>query len=201
MVKHRVHIGFQVIEYPRHLDEALFDRIQSGQQYFTAGGSWFVWHGAAIEHRVKVLRVPAKCDRQRFQGAPAAAALNGVPLDFPDNGRRYMRTLSKLTLLPSQLSYALIDGFGDCRPILRHSILRRSKSGAEASGTSTFRGRSQPSIRHESLNSSHRALISAICRRYQRSITHRRFGGPSLAPSGRRRSLPNAAKGQCAEGK
>jgi hypothetical protein len=150
MVKHRVHVGVQVIKNPRYLDEALFDRIQPGQQYFAAGGSRAFWHGAAIEYRVKVLRVPAERDRQRFQRAWTSAALNCVPLDFADNGRRYVRTLGKLSLLPSQLSYALIDGLGDRRPILWHSILRPSQSGAEASGTSTFRGRSQPSIGHQS---------------------------------------------------
>src|SRR6266700_2124183 len=152
MFKHRIHIGFQVIENPRHMDEALLDRIQPGQQHFAADGNrLFCWHRTAIEYRVKVLRVPAKRHRQRFQGAFATATLNGVPLAFPDNRWRHVGTLRKLALTPSRLSYTLIDGFGDRRPILRHSILRRSHLGAEISGSPALCSRSQPSFRHEPL--------------------------------------------------
>jgi hypothetical protein len=170
MLKHRFHISFQVIENPRHMVQAPLDRIQPGQQHFaTDGNSLFCWHRAAIEHRIKVLRVPAKRHRQRFQRASATATLNGVPLDFPDNRRRHMRALRKFALTPSKLSYALVDGFGNRRPILRHSILRRSHLGAEISGPSAFCGRSRPSFRRGSPNSSQEALKSAVNRRFQRT--------------------------------
>ncbi len=122
--KHLVHIGFQVVEYARHMGQTPFKCIHAGKQYFVTwrGRLFGGRHWAPIKDRVKVLRVPAKRHRKGFQGAPTAAALNGVALNFPDDRRRDMRALGKFALTPSKLSYALIDGFGDRRPILRHSI-------------------------------------------------------------------------------
>src|SRR5215467_9517875 len=93
MLKHRVHAGFQVIEKPCHVDEPLFDCIQPGEHHFTTGNGLCCWYRTAIEYSVKVLGVPAERHRQRFQGPWATTALNGVPLNFPDNCRRHVRAL------------------------------------------------------------------------------------------------------------
>ena len=69
---------------------------------------------------------PTQCYRQRFQGSRAAAALNGVALNFPHDRGRYMRSFRKFALTPSKLSHPLIDGLSDGRPILRHPIPPRS---------------------------------------------------------------------------
>src|SRR5690349_11341636 len=101
MLKHRIHVGFQIIENSRHMDEALFDHIQPGQHDVAACGNGLLrWHRTAIEYRIKMLRVPAKRHRQRFQSARTTPTLNSVPLDFPDNGWRYMGTHCKFALTP-----------------------------------------------------------------------------------------------------
>src|SRR5215471_20692435 len=111
MLKHRINVGFQVIKKLRHVDEALFDRIQPGQHHFTTSGNRLrCWYRTAIEHSVKVLAVPAESHRQRFQGPGATTALNGVPLNFPDNRRRHVRTFREFTLTPAKFSNALVDG-------------------------------------------------------------------------------------------
>ena len=85
---------------------------------------------AAFEHRIKVFRLPAQSHGQRFQRSRAAAALHGMPLDFPHNGRRDMRTVRELALTPAKLTHALADGPCDRGPVFRHAFRHASSSRA-----------------------------------------------------------------------
>lgn len=52
--------------------------------------------------------------RQGFERAAARAALHSVPLDFPYDRRRDMRTLRKLALTPAKLADTITDSPSDC---------------------------------------------------------------------------------------
>jgi hypothetical protein len=83
---------------------------------------------AAFEHPVKVFRLPPESHGQGFKRAAATAALHGVPLDFPHDGYRHMRTLRKLALTPAKLADTVADSPSDRSPVLRiafrHAFLR-----------------------------------------------------------------------------
>ena len=130
MLNHHAEIGFHVDEKLGDLVEAPFERIQARRQRLTAACDWLACSRLPdpVEHLVKVLWLPAERYGQRFQRARATAALDGVTLDLSDGRQRHMRTFREFALTPSKLSYALIDGLGDCRPILRHPFPPRSAS-------------------------------------------------------------------------
>jgi len=85
-----------------------------------------------VEDGVKVLGVPAERRGQRLQGPATPASLDDVVLKFPDGRLRDARTLREFALTPSEFIHSLVDGLGDCRPILRHLLLR-APPGAEIS--------------------------------------------------------------------
>jgi hypothetical protein len=145
MLNHRREIGPQVGKNLGYLVQASFDGIKARERCFATAGDLFAWcrRPMALEHSVKVLRLPAKGHGQRFQGSRATAALNGVPLNFAHDGWRHMRALREFALTPPKLIHPLIDGFGDCRPILRHSFPPRSAFGAEVSRSPSFHGTTQ----------------------------------------------------------
>lgn len=141
-LNHRIQSSLNVAENPRDLIQTSFDCVETRRRGFAASVERRIWHRrlAALEHNIKVLWLPAKCYRQRFQSSRTTAALNGLALNLPHNRDRHMRAFGKLTLTPSKFSHALIDGLSDRSPILRHSIPPRSTFGAEVSGSSRFRG-------------------------------------------------------------
>jgi hypothetical protein len=140
MLNHHREIDLQVGENMGYLVQAPFDRIETRGRCFATAGDLFARprRPIALEHGVKVLWFPAEGHGQRFQGSRATAALNGVPLNFAHYGWRHMRAFRKFALTPPKLIHALVDGFGDCRPILRHSFPPRSAFGAEVSRSPSF---------------------------------------------------------------
>jgi hypothetical protein len=93
MLNHRGEAGFNFGENLDYLIQALLDCVNARGRRFAGSVRWFNWRWqlTASEHCVKVLRLPAKCYRQRFQGSRTSAALNGVTLDFP-HGRGHGRS-------------------------------------------------------------------------------------------------------------
>jgi hypothetical protein len=83
----------------------------------------------ALEHPVKVFRLPSECHRQGFESSGAAAALDGVPLDFPHDGHRHVRALGDFTLTPAQLADTVAYSAGNCSPVLRIAF-RHARSSA-----------------------------------------------------------------------
>jgi hypothetical protein len=155
MLNHRGEIGPQADEKSRYLIQAGFDCVQPRRRYLTIACGRFVcgrW-SASLQDGFKMLRLPAERHRQRFQGSRAAAALDGVTLNFAHDGGRYMRALCKFALTPSKLNHAPIDGFGDCRPIFRHSFPPRSAVRAEISRSPSLHGTTRPVPRRELANS------------------------------------------------
>jgi hypothetical protein len=82
----------------------------------------------ALEHPVKVLRLPSQRHGHRFERAGAAATLDGVPLEFPNDGHGHVRAIRKLTLTPAQLADTITDSPGNRSPVtriaFRHAFLR-----------------------------------------------------------------------------
>jgi hypothetical protein len=142
MLNHRREIGLQACEKLGYLVQAPFDRVEAGGSRFATACDWLTRRRRPVapQHRFEVLRLPAECHRKRFQGSSATAALNGVTLNLSHNRRRHMRALYEFALTPSKLIHALIDDFGNCRPILRHPFPPRSAFGAEAIRSRSFRG-------------------------------------------------------------
>ena len=58
----------------------------------------------ALEHPVKVFRLPSERHGQGLERAGATAALDRVPLEFPHDGHGHVRALGKLTLTPAELA-------------------------------------------------------------------------------------------------
>jgi hypothetical protein len=141
MLNHRCDIGLQAGEKLRYLVEPSFDRVKARRCGFAIARDWPARRRMpmALENLVKVLRLPAECDRKRFQSPRATAALNRMTLKLSHYRQRHMRALCKFALTPSKLGHALIDGICDCRPILRHAIPPRSAFRAEVSGSASFR--------------------------------------------------------------
>jgi hypothetical protein len=84
---------------------------------------------AAVKYSVKTSGLPAESHRQRLKRPGTAATLNGMPLDFPHDGSRHMRTLRKLPLTPAKLTDTVADNPGDGGPITRHAF-RHARSSA-----------------------------------------------------------------------
>ena len=82
----------------------------------------------ALEHPVKVFRLPSERHGQGLERAGATATLDGVPLDFPHDGHGHVRALRKLTLTPAELADTTADSPGNRSPVLRiafrHAFLR-----------------------------------------------------------------------------
>ena len=83
----------------------------------------------ALEHPVKVFRLPSECHGQGFERAGATATLDGVPLDFPHDGHGHVRALRKLTLTPAELADTVADSPGNRSPVLRIAF-RHARSSA-----------------------------------------------------------------------
>ena len=84
---------------------------------------------AALEHPVKVFRLPSECYGQGFERAGATTTLDGVPLDFPHDGHGHVRALGKLTLTPAELADTVADSPGNRSPVLRIAF-RHARSSA-----------------------------------------------------------------------
>ena len=126
MLNHRGEIGSQVDKKLSNLVQSPLDRVQARPRRLGTCCDWLASgrRTAPREHVVKVLRRPAERHGQRFQSSRATVALNGVTLNFPDDRRRHVRAFRKFALAPSKLIHTLVNGFGDGRPIFRHSFLR-----------------------------------------------------------------------------
>ena len=83
----------------------------------------------ALEHPVKVFRLPSECHGQGLERAGATAALDGVPLDFPHDGHGHVRALRKFTLTPAELADTVADSPGNRSPVLRIAF-RHARSSA-----------------------------------------------------------------------
>ena len=83
----------------------------------------------ALEHLVKVFRFPPECHGQGLKRAGATATLDGVPLDFPHDGRGHVRALRKLTLTPAELADTVANRPGNRSPVLRIAF-RHARSSA-----------------------------------------------------------------------
>jgi hypothetical protein len=80
------------------------------------------------EHCEKVPRLPAECHRQRFQSSRATTTPDSVPLNFPDDRNRHVRTLRELALIPAEFAHAVADRLSDRSPVFRHAFRHASTS-------------------------------------------------------------------------
>lgn len=159
MLYHRGQVGFQVVKKPRDLLQPTVQCVEAGRSCWLvadSGRAFRPWL-AAVEHGGQVLRMLAKGYGQRFQSPRTAPALDSMPLDFPDDRRRHMRTLGQFAPAPAELGHPVVNCLGDCRPVLRHqsSALR---PGAEISPCPAFGVAAQRFLR---LGSENRSLTAA----------------------------------------
>lgn len=125
MLNHRGEIGLKSGGKLEYLVNSRLNRIQARPYRGNVDrgripGAWML--NPARENCAKVPRLPAESRRQRFQGSRATAALDGVPLDFPYNRNRDMRTLRELALVPAKLAHAIADRLSDRSPVFRHAF-------------------------------------------------------------------------------
>lgn len=136
MLNHRGDIGFEFTEKLCYLVQASVQFIKTGpqsgsfrRQYYSA-----CRRRTAIEYRLQSLRIPSQSGRQRFQGARATPALDGMTLDFPDDGKRDVRAARQLALTPAKLTHAVVNGTRDRTPVFRHAFLRAPSPLARLAG-------------------------------------------------------------------
>jgi hypothetical protein len=129
MINHRGDVGLKLGHKLGDLGKPQFEGIKAGPH----GGKVRrgMTHGllrVALEHPVKVFRLPPQGHGQGFERAGATATLDGVPLDFPHDGHGHVRALRKLTLTPAELADTIADRPGNRSPVLRiafrHAFLR-----------------------------------------------------------------------------
>jgi hypothetical protein len=81
-----------------------------------------------FEHSVEAFGLPPESHGQGFERAAATAAFHAMPLDFPHDGCRHMRTFRKLALTPAKLADTVTNNPSDRSPVLgiafRHEFLR-----------------------------------------------------------------------------
>jgi len=129
MINHRGEAGPEFREELDDFVEPLVHRIKAGPDgSIVRRDGTTVPLRVAFEHPVQVFRVPPEGRGQGFEGAAAAAALHGMPLDFTHDGHGHMRTLRKLTLTPAKLADTVADSLSDRSPVLwiafQHAFLR-----------------------------------------------------------------------------
>jgi hypothetical protein len=122
-------VGPELRKELRYLVKPLLDGIQARPQGRTVGpGAAAGLLSLAFEHPVKMSQLPAESHGQGFKRARAAAPLDGMPLDFPHDSYRDMRTLRKLPLTPAKLTHTVTDSPSDRSPVpwiaFRHAFLR-----------------------------------------------------------------------------
>ena len=124
MVSHCGNIGPKVGNELDDLVKPPFQGIKTGRECGAVKGRAITRHlpGAAIKYRVKAFRLPAKSNRQGFQGPATAPPLDGVPLDFSHYSQGDMRALGKLALSPAKLTHAVADHPRDRSPISRYAF-------------------------------------------------------------------------------
>lgn len=119
-LNHRGNVRFKLADELGDFINAAFQDIQAGPQH--AGINRCLANPAllrrvAFQDGSKPPRLPAKSSRQRLKRPRAATAFHGVPLDFPHDSQRHVRTLRELALTPAKLPHAVIDRTGDRSPI------------------------------------------------------------------------------------
>ena len=106
----------------------------------------------ALEHPVQAFRLPPECHGQGFERARATATLDGVPLDFPHDGRGHVRALRKLTLTPAELADTVADSPGNRSPVLRiafrHAFLRAPLPAPRLAGHFTIPHQAETNRKH-----------------------------------------------------
>src|SRR6478609_4180985 len=130
MTDHRRQVGVHLVEQVRDLAKTPVNRVQTGRHspaIITYRLTHFGW-SAATQHSDKVLGMPAKRDRQRFERSRATAPLDGVMLKFAHDRLGDVRALRELALTPPEFIHALFDGVRNSYPILRHVFLRAPPS-------------------------------------------------------------------------
>jgi hypothetical protein len=136
MINHRSEVGLKLRKKLGNFIKPLSEGIQARPQSRTAGPVAGMPR-MAFEHPVKMFRLPTESHRQGFKRATAPPALNRVPLDFPHDSCRDMRTLRELALTPAKLTDTITDSPSDRSPVpgiaFRHAFPPRSTSSAETS--------------------------------------------------------------------
>jgi hypothetical protein len=119
MINHRGEVGSKFRKKLEDFVKPPVDRVKAGPQRNAVG------HGVGaglprvtFKHPVKVFRLPPESQRQGFERAAATAALNGMPLDFPHDSCRDMRTLRKLALTPAKLADTVANSPTDRSPVV-----------------------------------------------------------------------------------
>ena len=124
MVNHGGHVVSDADNKLGDLVKPFFQGIKAGPQRGTVNRRAITRYlpSAALKHRVKAFRFPAKRNGQGFQRPPATAPLDGMPLDFTHHSQRHMGALRKLTLTPAKLTHTLTDRPSDRSPIFRYAF-------------------------------------------------------------------------------
>ena len=124
-VNHHRNISSQVGYLLGDFAEPQFKSIKTGPYGSSVDDNLVARSGSpflAFENCFKVPGFPAECNRQRFKGTRTAAAHHRLPLDFPHDRSRHLRTLRKLTLTPAKLADPLVDDPGNGGPVFRHAF-------------------------------------------------------------------------------
>lgn len=93
--------GIQSID---DLAQMPLETLHPGKQTLSVVRDWFGrlrWL-ASVQYRVDMVRMPAQCDRERFQGPSASPSLHDVMLKLANGRPRDMRAFGKLTLPPAE---------------------------------------------------------------------------------------------------
>jgi hypothetical protein len=107
------------------LAQVPFETVHPGGQSLPIVRDWFghLRWPASVQYRVDMARMPAQCDRERFQGPSASPSLHYVMLKLPNRRPRNVRAFGKLTLPPAEFIHPRVDRFSNGRPVL-HVFLR-----------------------------------------------------------------------------
>jgi len=89
------------------------ETLHPGGQTLPIVSDWFgrLRRPASVQYRVDMVRMPAQCDRERFQGPSASPSLHDVMLKLPNGRPRNMRAFGKLTCCDAATRRVDLSGF------------------------------------------------------------------------------------------
>jgi hypothetical protein len=116
----------ECLQFLRDLLQEIFDRVETAGDVVISAGHGFaeLRCPAAAQDGGKVLGMPVKRDRERFERAGTTAALCLIAANFTNRCARNLGTLNQLVLIEAQLAHALVDRLRYRRPIVSHVLLR-----------------------------------------------------------------------------